>query len=468
MLWCFYAFRQLFHPVFSGNFVPKQSIVMRKLSAKPRVYRPALIERPSMKKFVTLSILLHIWAVALFGDTVGTAGRVAQWGSTFTASLGARAPSPTIQPKQNAVTTAKSATSASNTKPTPTEPTQTPPISPTPPTPAPSATAATATPPIPINIEPIAVIAVETNKPTQDFVVPPLAVAPLEMPATAPAATSTTFAAVPLLVPQSVAPVSESSAVLYVPPIIERATVTLADIEVVRPSLPTLPTPPQATKEFLPYTPPAVVPPAPVAIVTPAVVPAPVPPPTPIVPPTLPAITPIERLSIPQPAAAEFMPNIQPAPASLNVESPSTARPSPTPSATPTQTPSAASTTISGNEKNNVPDKSATATRASTSDATTSLLPLVPVIPAAPPTATPKLDLDSLRQRARTIDSESGNARTLLPFPTVAKPAEKRNIEKIFDKALKRPDCKDEYANMGLAAVVPLVRDAIKGDGCKW
>jgi len=76
--------------------------------------------------------------------------------------------------------------------------------------------------------------------------------------------------------------------------------------------------------------------------------------------------------------------------------------------------------------------------------------------------------LDKLRQRARDIESVDRGSRLLNPFPTIAKPADKRDIEKIFDKALKRPDCKDEYANMGLAAVVPLVRDAIKGNGCKW
>lgn len=41
-------------------------------------------------------------------------------------------------------------------------------------------------------------------------------------------------------------------------------------------------------------------------------------------------------------------------------------------------------------------------------------------------------------------------------------------MEKIFDKALKRPDCKEEYTALGLAAIVPLLRDAVKGDGCKW
>jgi hypothetical protein len=55
-----------------------------------------------------------------------------------------------------------------------------------------------------------------------------------------------------------------------------------------------------------------------------------------------------------------------------------------------------------------------------------------------------------------------------MPFPTVAKEAPKKDMEKIFDKALKRPDCNEAYAEYGLAAVVPLVRDAVKEGGCKW
>jgi hypothetical protein len=55
-----------------------------------------------------------------------------------------------------------------------------------------------------------------------------------------------------------------------------------------------------------------------------------------------------------------------------------------------------------------------------------------------------------------------------MPFPTVAKETPKKDIEKIFDKALKRPDCNDTYADLGLAAVVPLARDAVKDGGCKW
>ena len=92
--------------------------------------------------------------------------------------------------------------------------------------------------------------------------------------------------------------------------------------------------------------------------------------------------------------------------------------------------------------------------------------------PATPHSAPKTIDLNAARELARSgaRDSrgERTGPRTLFPFPTAPKEVVKPNITKIFDKALKRPDCKDAYADLGLAAVVPLVRDAIKEDGCKW
>jgi len=79
-----------------------------------------------------------------------------------------------------------------------------------------------------------------------------------------------------------------------------------------------------------------------------------------------------------------------------------------------------------------------------------------------------RLDLDAARRSARESTGERSGPRTLFPFPTAPKAAVKSDVTKIFDKALKRTDCKDAYADMGLAAVIPLVRDAIKQDGCKW
>lgn len=93
--------------------------------------------------------------------------------------------------------------------------------------------------------------------------------------------------------------------------------------------------------------------------------------------------------------------------------------------------------------------------------------PRLPTFGASPPAALPKTDLDSLKERARQIAREGTGPRTALPFFT-APPAPKKDVEKAFDKALKRPECKDAYSEMGLAAVIPLVRDALTEKGCKW
>lgn len=80
----------------------------------------------------------------------------------------------------------------------------------------------------------------------------------------------------------------------------------------------------------------------------------------------------------------------------------------------------------------------------------------------------PKIDLDALKDRARAITREGTGPRTVLPFLTAPKPPPKSAVQQAFDKALQRPDCKEAYANLGLAAVIPLVRDAVTEKGCKW
>ncbi len=103
-------------------------------------------------------------------------------------------------------------------------------------------------------------------------------------------------------------------------------------------------------------------------------------------------------------------------------------------------------------------------------------LPL-PLPPSPPPLAStlsgpsvnpPKLDLDQLRRQARDVARDGADSRALLPLPMMAKEAQKQDMEKLFDKALKRPDCKEVYSDLGLLVVVPLLRDAAKGSGCKW
>ena len=88
--------------------------------------------------------------------------------------------------------------------------------------------------------------------------------------------------------------------------------------------------------------------------------------------------------------------------------------------------------------------------------------------PALTPGSAPHIDLDGVRQRAREIDREGSGPRTLLPFNVKPREVIKSKEQQAFDKALKRADCRDAYSSMGLAAVVPLLWDAVSEKGCKW
>ncbi len=89
-------------------------------------------------------------------------------------------------------------------------------------------------------------------------------------------------------------------------------------------------------------------------------------------------------------------------------------------------------------------------------------------VPSGQNKSAPKLDLDALRNRARAITSEGNAPRALFSFPLKPPVVVKKKEQEIFDKALKRPDCRDAYSALGLAAVIPLVRDAVTEKGCKW
>ena len=80
----------------------------------------------------------------------------------------------------------------------------------------------------------------------------------------------------------------------------------------------------------------------------------------------------------------------------------------------------------------------------------------------------PRLDLDAVRKRAREMASEGSGRRAILPLPLPPKPEHKTKEAIAFDKALKRPDCRDAYAGMGLLAVAPLLWSAIGDEGCRW
>ena len=88
------------------------------------------------------------------------------------------------------------------------------------------------------------------------------------------------------------------------------------------------------------------------------------------------------------------------------------------------------------------------------------------VIPPTEPGELPHIDREGARQRAREIASGEGSRRVInLPLPV---PPEKKSKEaQAIDKAA-RPDCRSEYADLGLLAVPALLANAITDTGCKW
>jgi hypothetical protein len=87
--------------------------------------------------------------------------------------------------------------------------------------------------------------------------------------------------------------------------------------------------------------------------------------------------------------------------------------------------------------------------------------------PSAEPGAAPRLDLDEAKKRAaRAVVREGTGSRGLL---SVMPPPPERDTKEArpLDKAVK-PDCRTAYANMGLLAAVPLVASSIGDGGCRW
>lgn len=353
------------------DVAPPDNVAVRRISA--RASPP-----PSVKQWVWLSILLHILAIVLLGDTTGGGARsnerpggplnVTLQGSaervaderlalrvdTRLGSLERRENAPPVAASTPPTVTAKDKAPAEIVSPS-------------------APTAAEATPVMP------RVIAKEVDTPVTTFVVPlapPEAVTPPELPA----------ARLPESLPRLDALVTPKA---IVPPKIER------DV-----ALPT---------ELIPRL-------------------------APLVPPAAPAAT--DRVAEPV--------RTPPPPSAVSTAAPTPVLPGPSRVA-----PGVSGGTGTGDDI------------------------LAPRGAMAPPSATapgsaPRIDLDSVRQRAREIAREGMGARTLLPFDVKGKEAIKRKEQQAFDKALKRPDCRDAYAGMGLAAVVPLLWDAVSEKGCKW
>ena len=93
----------------------------------------------------------------------------------------------------------------------------------------------------------------------------------------------------------------------------------------------------------------------------------------------------------------------------------------------------------------------------------TRLGPDVAAPPPLPPSA-PRLNLELVRPGGSEISSQGPRRLfSLMPHP----PELKSKLSESIEKAAK-PDCRQTYASMGLAAVVPLVLDAARDNGCKW
>jgi hypothetical protein len=460
---------QIFHPLRRFAVAP--------LEGPPR-------NHVEVGKFVILSMLLHVLFVVLFGDSTGGGpSRASQMLGGFNASLQARVTNNALASPSTKSTTASGANANPRTSRT-TAPVKIEPLKPSA-APAESIDAAKAEPaavtpqavPEKVSVpDALPTISKSVVKPVSEFVVAPAEVTP-------------------------------KPAVETVPPVDP-----LPPLPRVQP--PTVPKPielnanPSVSREFTPYVPPILPPTLPPSI-------APISPTAPIAPLAMPPVTPLalptiaapkierefvapanievrEPLVVPPPISTiaptteskterEFAPYVPP----NVVTAPATAAPNPTTNTAPNTTSSPPATSTPA-ERNLAPAPSSSTPATTTAPANERAPAATPgsptpsksaddvfgprrdVGPAAAPAPAKSLDLDAARRSAREGANTGTGPRTLLPFPTAPKPIPKSDMTKIFDKALKRPDCKDAYAEMGLAAVIPLVRDAIKQEGCKW
>ena len=452
---------------------------------------------PPVKQWVWLSIVLHILAVVLFGDTTDGprtgVSRGARAGGPLTVTLqrGTQDSAETLALRPETKLGSLEKTLEQSEKPRTSPRTRTRrarpasdavPVEAISPTPANATETAPALPPV---------IATEVEKPVTDFVVPRAIPEPIKTPPPAPPEppAARLLESLPKLdslpAPKAmVTPVPDRDVTLP-PELIPRlAPLAPARLERATP----LETAPRA-KTFVP---PKIEPepaPAPPPVALPRMTPlAPLSPPTPI---------PIERSNARSPELLPRLPPVAPA-ASIETTKPTDVVPrvtqtiadpvvekaptiekiaAPPAAATPTTTPApppasvapaAATPTTSIAPPSPPATRTITGPTSSVGDGALVPAPRAPV--AGPPTsgAAPRIDLDAVRQRAREIGREGAGPRTVLPFNVKPKEDTRTKEQQAFDKALKRTDCRDAYADMGLAAVVPLLLDSVSEKGCKW
>ena len=205
---------------------------------------------------------------------------------------------------------------------------------------------------------------------------------------------------------------------------------------------------------------------------------------------------PVERIAPPTPAP-EVAPAVQPAPREVpaappvpveRVAPPSIERPitppveravreSPVAPAAPTTTPAAAAPASTATpaapapvgRETGVPGEALPRPRVGAPDGRDDIFRPRPeaTAPPAPPGSAPRLNLDTVRQRAREIATEGSGSRGLFPLQ-IPVPAERRSkLADNLERAI-RPDCRHAYADMGLLAVPALVVGAVADVGCRW
>ncbi len=470
-----------------------------------RFMMPAPLGSSLLRRFIVLSLLLHIMLVMLFGDTGNSGGATRSerlWGA-FRATLAPAASGPGLKLDRKvdignlAARPPEDPPSAQSPRPA---------VEAVTPASMPSATiretreGAMAAPPQPgaaATTEVLPYIAKEVDKPTSSFVVAPPSSTP---PVVAPAAER------PRLLPlQNIDAVATPSPARELAPFVapkppEEAPVLPRLVPLPAATIGREAAPPTLMPRILPELPtPALAPMTPARIERETV--APIEPPSRALPPaplplTVPAPLAPVKVESESAAAGQPLPLLLPVPAATSTPSelrsyvpPAPTRPAtlprelpaaneaPTtapPAATPTEVPLRPPARIDTDTLPRQPAEALTVTPPSpASSAGPAISADNPALSRdAPSAGAPRLDLDAMRNRARDMGSarasEGSGPRTVLPFPTPSPEVLKSKEARIFDKALKRPDCRDAYAGFGLAAVVPLVADAISNKGCKW
>lgn len=98
--------------------------------------------------------------------------------------------------------------------------------------------------------------------------------------------------------------------------------------------------------------------------------------------------------------------------------------------------------------------------------------PAPPATTETPPVeAAPAFDMAAARSTARAAAHDGNPSLVVRPkLPPTLDPAgeiRREQLSRDLERA-RRSDCKSAYSGLGLFAVIPLVKDAVTGTGCRW